>query len=394
MAYISLGSNFGGTKRIRTIESAISSIRSEIGTLDACSCLYESLPGYDVDPRDKHEHDMYMPLHLNAVVRVKTNITDPQVLLNVLHSIEAEHGRDRSTTSCRLHRKLDLDLLFFENANSESIKLDTERLTLPHPRVAQRNFVLFPLCDIDPNLVHRIEGLTVKDLVLRNLKKRREILLRSADADSTEAGRHLSGDIPTYTLDGNLAIPRRCFAPSDSELWTVKGSGLAVSDTLRWVREVMRRHNFDKANKQDYTEPPFLESLRALKRSLANEPRTPRLMGVLNITPDSFSDGNKYYASIDAAVGHVRNMVKEGAHIIDVGGEATNPFVQDAVSVDAEMKRVLPIIEAIRKDAGAETVISVDTRRKPVADAAAANGADMVRWAFGWGHTFASSAKS
>lgn len=379
MAYISLGSNFGGPKRLATIESAISRIRTEVGRLDACSCLYESLPGYDVDPRNKRQHDMYMPLHLNAVIRVLTDITDPQAVLELLQRIEAEHGRDRSPGATRLHRTVDLDLLFFYDANSESCKVDTETLKLPHPRLARRNFVLFPLCDIDPNLAHPTEGATVKDLLQLNLERRKDLLLRSAHERHQEAVGSTVRDPPTYTLDGNVAVPRRCFAPNDHQLWTVKGSESAVCDTLRWIREVMNRYHFDRRGETDFTEPPFLESLRALEQLLRTERRTPRLMGVLNVTPDSFSDGNRYNANVNAAVKHALSMVEDGAEIIDVGGEATNPFVQEKVSVEEEVARVVPVIKAIRESISAGTILSVDTRRSPVAVSAVASGADLVR---------------
>ncbi|XP_026192249.1 folic acid synthesis protein fol1 [Cyclospora cayetanensis] len=378
VAYISLGSNFGGSKRLRTIESALTTVREEVGPLDACSCLYESLPGYDIDPRSKEEHNLSIPLHLNAVIRVKTDIADPHRILDILLDIEARHGRDRSSTDERLHRTLDLDLLLFKNENAESILVNAEQLTLPHPRLAQRNFVLFPLCDIDPDLMHPTEGQTVKELVLRNLKRREEALQQSLANHSSCGNDNINGSAAPYTLDGNLAVPRRCFAPNDKELWTVKGSKAAITDTLRWIGEVMQRYRFNSAGKQEQAEPEFVESLCHLKRLLENEPQTPRLMGVLNITPESFSDGGKYYGNVEAALGHARNLVADGAHIIDVGGEATNPNVQEEIPVEKETERVLPVIEAIRKHVGAGAVISVDTRRKPVAHAAAAFGADMV----------------
>lgn len=369
VAYISLGSNFGGTQRIRILENALLRIRREVGLIDACSCLYETLPGYDVDSREKAEHDMYMPLHLNAVVRVQTSFSDPRDVLRALHNIEAEHHRDRLSTALRLHRTLDLDLLFFYDEQSQSFTLNTARLTLPHPRLCQRNFVLFPLCDIAPDLVHPTEGVSVRNLVALNLERRRDVLQNSF----TNGGE----GIPMYTLDGNLAVPRRCFAPSDQVLWTVKRSGPAVSDTLRWIKEVLQRHSFDK-QRGKACDASFLQSLLALKEFLENEPKTPRIMGVLNVTPDSFSDGNMYLASVDTAVEHARTMVREGAAVIDVGGEATNPFVKEDVSADTETKRIVPVIKAIRKKAGTQTMISVDTRRRTVAEAALALGIDIV----------------
>jgi len=99
----------------------------------------------------------------------------------------------------------------------------------------------------------------------------------------------------------------------------------------------------------------------------------PVVMGVLNVTPDSFSDGGRY-ADLDAAVGHAVEMVAEGADIIDIGGESTRP---GAGRVDAaeESARVLPVI---RELVGAGVVMSIDTMRAEVAAAALGAGAALV----------------
>ena len=99
----------------------------------------------------------------------------------------------------------------------------------------------------------------------------------------------------------------------------------------------------------------------------------PVVMGVLNVTPDSFSDGGRY-ADLDAAVGHAVEMVAEGADIIDIGGESTRP---GAGRVDAaeESARVLPVI---RELVGAGVVLSIDTMRAEVAAAALGAGAALV----------------
>jgi dihydropteroate synthase len=97
-------------------------------------------------------------------------------------------------------------------------------------------------------------------------------------------------------------------------------------------------------------------------------------MGVLNVTPDSFSDGGRFLAA-DAAVAHALRMVEEGAEIIDVGGESTRPGAE-AVSADEEIGRVLPIIERLRDATAA--VISIDTSKPEVMRAAAAAGAGLI----------------
>jgi dihydropteroate synthase len=95
-------------------------------------------------------------------------------------------------------------------------------------------------------------------------------------------------------------------------------------------------------------------------------------MGVLNVTPDSFSDGG-LWLDPDAAVAHGRRMIAEGADVIDVGGESTRPGARP-VDPDEEMRRVLPVIEAL----AGEAVLSVDTRKAEVARAAVAAGASLI----------------
>ncbi|MEA1931544.1 MAG: dihydropteroate synthase [Euryarchaeota archaeon] len=122
---------------------------------------------------------------------------------------------------------------------------------------------------------------------------------------------------------------------------------------------------------------PFARQLRTrLDGSLPAEPfdtDSTAVMGILNVTPDSFYDGGEY-ARLDAAVDRAEQMVAAGADVIDVGGESTRPGA-DPISVDAEIDRVVPVIESI---ASLPVPISVDTRKAAVADAALAAGADIV----------------
>lgn len=100
----------------------------------------------------------------------------------------------------------------------------------------------------------------------------------------------------------------------------------------------------------------------------------PVVMGVLNVTPDSFSDGG-LYQKFDAAVTHARLMLAEGAAIIDIGGESTRPGAQ-AVGAAQELARTLPVIEALRADTDA--LISIDTSKPAVMREACAAGADII----------------
>nr|WP_089201715.1 dihydropteroate synthase [Paenibacillus xerothermodurans] len=98
-------------------------------------------------------------------------------------------------------------------------------------------------------------------------------------------------------------------------------------------------------------------------------------MGILNVTPDSFSDGGRF-TDVNAAVEQARRMIAEGADIIDIGGESTRPGFQ-AVSLQEELKRVIPAIKAIRS-AGITVPISVDTYKAEVARQALEAGAHIV----------------
>ncbi len=109
--------------------------------------------------------------------------------------------------------------------------------------------------------------------------------------------------------------------------------------------------------------PPLVLGRRAL------------VMGILNVTPDSFSDGGAHDA-VDAALAHARLMLAEGADIIDIGGESTRPGAEP-VGVQAELDRVMPVIDAIRA-AGITAPISIDTMKPLVAHQALEAGADIV----------------
>ena len=105
------------------------------------------------------------------------------------------------------------------------------------------------------------------------------------------------------------------------------------------------------------------------------KPRSPRtkIMGILNVTPDSFSDGGKF-SNLESALKHAKQMIGDGADIIDIGGESTRPGAE-TVSAEEEMKRVLPVIEKLADE---KITISIDTTKAKVAGAALEAGAVMV----------------
>ncbi|KAI9208723.1 Dihydropteroate synthase-like protein [Polychytrium aggregatum] len=275
-AFLAIGTNIGD--RVANIESALAMLESEssVTVLDT-SFLYETAPMYVTD----------QPMFLNAVCKVSTCLS-PEALLDWLKSIEVGLGRDLKGIR-NGPRPIDLDILYYDH-----IKMETERLVIPHPRIKEREFVLRPLCDIAPNL----ENPTL-------FRTNAQLLSLLAHANNPES-------ISKVTPIGNT-------------VW-------------RWCDRTF-------------------------------------IMGILNVTPDSFSDGGKF-SSIDSALSQARVMIEGGADIIDIGGQSTRPNAVE-VSEQEEIDRVVPVVEAIRK-AGIEIPISVDTYRSGVALAALKAGADLI----------------
>ena len=108
--------------------------------------------------------------------------------------------------------------------------------------------------------------------------------------------------------------------------------------------------------------------------SWLKSPSRTLIMGVLNLTPDSFSDGG-FFNDPDKALSHCLKMINEGAHIIDIGGESTRPG-SDPISIDKELDRTIPIIEKIRSTSNC--VISIDSYKSIIVEAALNAGANIV----------------
>lgn len=113
---------------------------------------------------------------------------------------------------------------------------------------------------------------------------------------------------------------------------------------------------------------------RIARRVLRYDERT-LVMGVLNVTPDSFSDGGQYFSSTERALVRAEEMIAEGADIIDIGGESTRPGAE-IVSAEEETRRVVPVIERLSKSSSVP--ISIDTTKAVVARAALSAGAEII----------------
>ena len=118
-----------------------------------------------------------------------------------------------------------------------------------------------------------------------------------------------------------------------------------------------------------------LPSYKISSRDKTLDLSQPHIMGILNVTPDSFSDGGQFTA-VDKAIAHCQKMIQEGATVIDIGGESTRPNA-DAVATSDEIQRVVPVVRAIRQHCGDDIWLSIDTSNPNVMQAAFEAGADI-----------------
>ncbi len=141
-----MGSNRGS--RIAHLQFGLERLSAK-GQIGAVSSVYETEP-WGVEDQ---------PLFLNAVCSLRTQIDDPLQLLDILKSIEVSSGRSKDHQHLEA-RTLDLDILFWGSDIIES-----DRLTIPHPLLPERRFVLLPLAEINPDLCHPVSGLTVSEIL-------------------------------------------------------------------------------------------------------------------------------------------------------------------------------------------------------------------------------------
>jgi len=140
--------------------------------------------------------------------------------------------------------------------------------------------------------------------------------------------------------------------------------------------EVIQRNGKPKIIKAENLPKKVLHNLTIKRQSLFNLSfSSPHVMGILNVTPDSFSDGGKY-SELECAFEEFTKMMNYGAAIIDIGGESTRPGA-DPITVSEEISRISPILEKIRSS-GIDLPISVDTRKSEVWDISKQLGADML----------------
>jgi len=131
--------------------------------------------------------------------------------------------------------------------------------------------------------------------------------------------------------------------------------------------------NRDRCRPKSKCVPGVTRHLRIRGEKFALGPE-PWLMGILNVTPDSFSDGGKFFDT-EAAVERALELVEQGAKIIDIGGESTRPGSK-GTPLEEELKRIIPVVRKVRRQTAA--YISIDTRKSQVARAALDEGADLI----------------
>jgi dihydropteroate synthase len=172
---------------------------------------------------------------------------------------------------------------------------------------------------------------------------------------------------------------RGCAPAGANSLLAVKGTALAFAAVVLIERDGKRIQRVitpaaDVATR-GLVPPELLARLSAPLAAVAGRgPDRPRLVGVVNVTPDSFSDGGRYLAA-EAAIAHGLRLAEEGADILDIGGESTRPGSKP-IAVAAELARVLPVIEGLRGKTRA--LLSIDTRNALVMRSAAQAGVDLI----------------
>ncbi|KAG0682616.1 trifunctional dihydropteroate synthetase [Pichia californica] len=266
--------------------------------------------------KSKPMYYLDQPDFINGCLKIKTTLT-PHELLKVLKDIEyLSLKRIKHFDNCP--RTIDLDIILYD-----SLIVNTSDLNIPHIRMIERTFVLVPLCElIPPDFIHPVTAEPVHD----HLKQLME----------SEPKTDLQESIDLISL---VPLPTR-FPMLDED----KNKSL---------------------------------KFRYLEYDLVHSKTATQLMAILNITPDSFSDGCEANLDLESTMKKVDEMYENNVDIIDVGGCSTRPGSLQPL-IDDEMNRVIPVVKEIKKKYAESVIISVDTYRSEVAEEAIKAGADII----------------
>jgi 2-amino-4-hydroxy-6-hydroxymethyldihydropteridine diphosphokinase/dihydropteroate synthase len=287
MIILGLGTNIGD--RLYNLRQALNHLRSSQKLTNIrVSPVYESdalLPD--------NAHDTWDAPYLNAAISCQTKLS-PIQLLQLLKNIETIMGRDQNHPRWS-PRLIDIDILAWDNKI-----IQNENLTIPHKRLYERPFALWPLTDLLPNWRYCLPEKNYHNKPVTEIVK----------------------------------------------LWGSRFDGNAPLHT----------------------------------RQISHRIDTPQLVGILNITPDSFSDGGNYI-KIENAVSQAQHLFNSGAEIIDIGAESTRPNVTNKLFPIAEWNRLQPVLQALNNhwsNASFKPKISVDTRNTATAAKAISFGVDWI----------------
>ena len=331
--YIGVGSNMGDRyKNIATAISLLCDPTFDVANSDEeenaddssfpppklirTSFLHETAPMYVTDQRS----------FLNGALELETEL-DPHSLLRRLKQVEQQLGRNFSTIR-NGPRPVDLDILFYE--------------------------------DVEPS------STTSNITCLKNVN---ETEVHAETATTMEHSYSSKSPITTDTPD--LVIPHIGMAEREFVLVPlVEVAGETYQHPV--LKETLGNMLSSLYRRTDTSDVVRVLPLPRDRMICFNETI---IMGILNVTPDSFSDGGKWTDSVSSSVQRALEMVDEGAGIIDIGGESTRPGARE-IPIEEQVRRVIPVIQQIR--ANSDIPISIDTRHAAVARAAIEAGADIV----------------
>jgi dihydropteroate synthase len=216
----------------------------------------------------------------------------------------------------------------------------------------------------------RVIKLSSVDTRAANILKQ-EMLSLGAEAAVSKGTVDFSAKTTDVLLSGTLKHYTLLIEKLKVQPFGLKQVSEEISAVLDMSGTQSISEHFQKASLFD-TLSPSLNEMKCGKYSLDFKKQL--IMGILNLTPDSFSDGGKFIP-IDSAVEHAKKMVKDGADIIDIGGESSRPNAEP-VSEEEELKRVLPVLERLAKEVSVP--ISIDTYKPRVADECIKRGACII----------------